>query len=189
MILSNKNQNIAIMEKVKLFAVVFVVLAFAIVSCQKGATGPAGANGATGATGPAGPDSVIHSAWITLNMTLQSVDSLGDSIFDESIAASQITQRILDSGLVLIYFQNADGSIVDVADYAAFLNVSCSLGSIDITSFGQDINGYEVRYVIVPGSLYATNSFFKGYTKQQLKAIDYNTISKVLGISNNAKSD
>jgi|ERR1022692_3376025 hypothetical protein len=174
------------MKKLKLVAFVFAGLGFVMmVGCSKATTGPAGARGPAG---PAGPDSVYHSAWVTLNMTFLGIDTaLGsnlanDSVFQQSITASKITQVILDSGLVLTYFQNVDGSIVDVADYASFLDVNYSVGSVNITSYGVDVNGYQVRYVIVPGAVLTTNSILKGYTKAQLKAANYSTVVKALGI-------
>ncbi len=180
------------MKKLKLVAFVFAGLAFLAVGCSKSSTGPAGARGPAG---PAGPDSVYHSAWISLNMPFVGLDSAlssnlaFDSLFQQSISASKITQVILDSGLVLTYFQNADGSIVDVADYASFIDVNYSVGNVNITSFGVDINGYNVRYVIIPGAVLATNSILKGYSKTQLNAANYSVISKALGISDKKTAD
>jgi hypothetical protein len=169
------------MKKLKLLAIAFLGIAFvSIVSCKKGDTGPAGPAGA------AGPDSVIHSTWIPLSMTLQ-VDANNDSSYTQSITALNITQEIIDSGVVLSYIENLfvnDGSIVDVSDYGGgYLDVTYNVGVINITSYFGDLSGAYYRYVIIPGSILATNSVLKGYTKQQLKSVDYATITKALGIS------
>ena len=173
-----------IMKKLKLLAVAVIGIALvSIVSCKKGDTGPAGP------AGPAGPDSVMHSAWIPLNLSLVGTTSNGDSVYQQTITASAITQKILDSGVVLTYFANGDGSIVDVSDYSTFLDIAYSLGTITVTSYGIDITGYEVRYVVIPGSILVSNSILKSYTKEQLKSVDYVTISKALGLSDSKSSN
>ena len=115
------------MKKLKLLAVVFAGLAFVLVSCQKGATGPAGANGATGATGPAGPDSVIHSKWVTLSMSIAGTQANSgggiDTFYTQTITAPAITQRILDSGLVLTYLSFVDNNgATNVVNAASYFN-------------------------------------------------------------------
>lgn len=182
------------MKKLKLLAVVFAGLSFAVASCKKGDTGPAGAKGAAG---PAGPDSVYHSAWIQLSM-----DTLGtqtnsngsiDTVYGQSITASIITQKIIDSGVVLSYIQNLftnDGSIVDVSNYGGgYLDVAYNVGTINITSFFGDLSGASFRYVVIPGSVLTTNSVLKGLTKDQLKAIDYSTLTKALNLSSSKASN
>ena len=143
------------MKNLKLLLVGCLAISVAIFSCSKGPAGPAGAAGSSGATGANGSngaagangtngtngtDSVLHSAWITLTTTVDTFTTTGgtpDSIFVDTLAASAITQSILDSGVVLGYVQNLfnnDGSIVTVSDYAGYLDVTYRLGEIGFRS-------------------------------------------------------
>jgi hypothetical protein len=183
------------MKRLKLLAVVFAGFAFVLVSCSKGTTGP---KGATGATGPAGPDSVIYSSWTTLAMTIQGTqaNSSGgiDTFYTQSITAPKLTSAFLDKGVVLSYVgvpggatNGTDTAIYTIADASTFfglLTQQFSPGEIDLFSLDTDYSGALYRYVLIPGSVAAGNSILKGYTKEQLKAIDYATLSKALGISN-----
>src|ERR1700720_2689117 len=84
----------------------FTLLLFS--SCKKGDTGPAGATGAAGAAGSAGPTgatgsaNVIYSAWFTPDTYVK------DTVFNlygfyYNKATTDITQAVLDSGVVLTY--------------------------------------------------------------------------------------
>ncbi len=67
-----------------------------------GSQGPAGTNGATGPQGPAGTANVIYSAWFTPSVyTVTTV--FGIINLNYNMAASGITQAILDNGAVLTY--------------------------------------------------------------------------------------
>lgn len=167
------------MKKLKLVAFVFAGFAFAMVSCSKGTTGP------KGATGPAGPDSVVYSAWVSLNTTFNNTDSL----YEQTIAASGITSTILDKGVILSYLgfvNSGDTTVFNISEANSLvspISQALNVGSITIYST-VDYSGTLYRYVIIPGSIAAGNSILKGYTKEQLKAIDYATLSKALGTSN-----
>jgi hypothetical protein len=166
------------MKNLKLYSILFVVCSMAIISCSKGTAGPAGPQG------PPGPGNVQHTAWITLSTAYVGKDSNGDSVFQQAVTAASITQTILDSGLVLSYILQPDGSIVEVSDLSIFLDVSYSVGTITLTSFGVDLStNYSFRYVIIPGTTTISSSL-GGYTKAQLKAMPYNQISKLLGLQN-----
>jgi len=178
------------MKTIRSFAFAVSVLAFVIAGCQKSGTGPAGPTGATGATGPAGPDSTIHSQWIVLNMSIAATytDSSGntDTLYTDTLPAPMITQTILDSGVILSYLSYIDTTgatnVLNAADY--FTPQLFQVGQIALTSVNVDLsNGYSCRYVIIPGTVLATNSILKGYTKAQLKAADYNFIANALHIS------
>jgi len=165
------------MKKLKLLAFVFAGFAFAMVSCSKnsGTTGPAGP------AGPAGPDSVIYSQWAAVSTPFFGLDANNDSVFEQVITAPAITQTILDQGLVLSYIQLADGTVSDVSDFSSFLDVYYAVGTITMDSYGIDLSqaGWNVRYVIISGSILAGNSF-KQYSKAQLKAMTYSTVTKLL---------
>jgi hypothetical protein len=163
------------MKNLRLLLVGCFVMSMGIIGCSKGSAG------STGPAGPAGPDSVIHSPWISLSMALET-DANNDTAYFQTITAPSITEDILDNGLVLSYMENlfvTDGSIVDVSDYAQFLDVTYNLGVITITSFIGDLSGVSFRYVVIPGSI-ASTGVFKQYTKAQIKAMDYNTVTKLL---------
>jgi hypothetical protein len=113
----------------------FVILA----SCSK--QGPAGA------TGPAGNANVIVSAWTN-----------GFSGTSADWQVSPITQGVLDSSAVLVYFQ--EGNIVrqlpyDPADGSGyFVEDDLGVGEIDLScGTNQDLSLYSFRYVIIPSGV------------------------------------
>jgi hypothetical protein len=170
------------MKNLKLISFFLLLISISVVSCSKGTAGPAGP------AGPPGPSNVQHTAWTVLNMAFEEVDANGDSLFFEGITASSITQTVLDSGLVLSYLQNPDGSIEEVSDLSIFLDVEYALNTINITSYGIDLsNIYSFRYVIIPGTALISSSL-RGFTKAQLKSMSYNSISKLLGIDGDKPS-
>ena len=168
------------MKSLKLLSFVFGAVALAIIGCSKGSTGP------QGPVGPAGPDSVIHSKWITLSMDLN-VTTGGDSIYTQTIAAPAITQKILDSGIVLSYLMFQDNTnatnIVSAAPY--FINEFFYPAAIDLVSF-NDYSGLGYRYVLVPGTVVTGNVVSgpaKGLTIKQLKDMSYSAVVKLAGES------
>jgi hypothetical protein len=102
-----------------LFLLSIICLSFVLVKCKKGDDGPigptgtkgdtgaAGVNGATGAagakgaTGATGTANVIYSDWIT-PPTYTKTTVFGTFNFTYDIAASKITQDILDKGTVMV---------------------------------------------------------------------------------------
>jgi hypothetical protein len=187
------------MKNLKLLLVGCLAISVAIFSCSKGSAGPAGATGATGASGANGSngasgangtngangtDSVLHSAWITLTTTVDTFTNgtTPDSIFVDTLSASAITQSILDSGVVLGYVQNLfnnDGSIVNVSDYAGYLDVTYRLGEIDFAVM-SDISGAKYRYVIIPGAILTQSAAFKNYTRQEIRTMDFATATRLV---------
>ena len=156
-----------------------VILMVGMISCSKGNTGPAGP------AGPAGPDSVVYSSWIPLAFTYNATDTA----FEETLTAPSITKAILDSGVILTYVnaQGQDGTYHVIPTGA--LNTldifeDFSVGQINLVSF-NDYSGLPYRYVTIPGSLKTGNSAatqkVKGYTIQELKAMPYEQVQKVLG--------
>jgi hypothetical protein len=188
------------MKNLKLLLVGCLAISVAIFSCSKGPAGPAGAtgasgaagasgsngaNGANGANGTNGTDSVLHSAWITLTTTVDTFTTGGgtpDSVFLDTLVTPAITQAVLDSGVILSYVQNLfnnDGSIVNVLDYAGYLEVTYRAGEIDIAVM-SDISGSQFRYVIIPGSILAQSAAFKDYTKQEIRKMDFATATRLV---------
>lgn len=145
-------------------------------SCKKGDRGPAG---------PAGPDSVMYSNWITLSFSKVYDQTTGDSAYGATVTAPQITTSVLNTGSVVGYLLLADplsgdSSIVNAINY---VTEYFTPGYIDIFA-GADLSGIPYRYVIVPGKITITDS--KGnpqtYTSDQIKKMDYTTITGLLSI-------
>lgn len=175
------------MKKIKLFSLPALAVVIGLYSCSKGDTG------ATGAKGPAGPDSVYYSTWTTIAFTGAYAD--GDSSYGQVIPAANLTEGILDSGVVLSYIgQQGSGGFTDVAPVSEFgLFEDYEVGSITYSTsptseggIGTSENGYlALRYVLIPGSVLATSSTFKSLTKAQIKSMSYNSVLSALGAKGN----
>lgn len=130
-----------------------------------GATGAAGAPGAAGAQGPPGAANLIVSSWTAIKATDWKSDN-DPLYFYRSIEDMNITQAIIDKGLVMAYYRNsAQKSVVlslpSVTDklsigYFFQLNQGKGLMNFDLSYFMPrrvpidfDI---EVRWIIVPPS-------------------------------------
>jgi hypothetical protein len=181
----------------KTFIGLFLCASFAcgLFSCQKGAAGPQGPAGTNGTTGPAGPDTVIYSLWMPVTMSIAEtyVDSLGntDTLYADTIPAPVITQNILDSGMILSYLSFIDSTgatnVVSAAPY--FSSEIFQVGQILLNSINVDLSiGYSYRYVILPGTVLATNSYLKSLSREQLKSADYSFICKALDLPSGRKT-
>jgi hypothetical protein len=176
------------MKNLKLFSILCAFVAIAMIGCSKGTTGP---KGDTGATGASGSDSVLHSAWITLNMT-QQVDNSNDTFYFQSIAASALTSAILNNGVVLSYVGllpssgSTDTTVVNASDISVYtgyyLTQDLSPQLIELYS-GIDFSGELYRYVIIPSSALTTGIGGKVYTKAELKAMTYAEAQKTFGLT------
>lgn len=128
-------------------------------------------------------DSVYYSPWTTIAM---SPTDAGDTIFTGTISASHITASIVSSGAVLTYLgepgnpatgDTAAESTVDFGLYTTMVT-----GSIQLLSFGAGSDfstsnsGFVFRYVVIPGTVLATTKL----TPQQLKAMNYTEVTKLL---------
>jgi hypothetical protein len=173
------------MKTLRSLLAVATVVVIGLTSCSKGSTGPAGN---AGPIGPAGPDSVVYSAWISLNFTYDPVDTA----FGDTLSAPSLTKAILDSGVILTYvnFQEQDGTyhIVPVSGLSSILIEDYSVGQINIVA-GNDFTGLPYRYVTIPGTMLARTSSIdkkiKGYTIQELKAMPFEQVQQVLSGTKN----
>ncbi len=141
-----------------------------------GTAGTAGTIGATGATGATGTANVIYSDWTTPSTYTK------DTIFSTyhfyaNIAATKITQAILDNGTVLVYGKldgyvtsiwptnqvaqlpiavtYMDGSVQDIDTWSALAtlgNIRIDLAS-SANAYGSISNAHQFRYVIIPGGV------------------------------------
>jgi len=165
------------MKSLKWISFILAIGIISFTSCKKGDTGP------QGPPGPAGPDSVIYSAWTTLNMN-QIINGPGDTSYAQTIDAPAITQDILDKGIILTYLAFVDNSgTTNVANASVYIDEVYYPGKIDLSSF-FDYSNLKYRYVIIAGTLPARmRSGVASYTKEQLQAMSYDDVMKLLGQS------
>ncbi len=159
-----------------LLAIAFMMLAAS--SCGKnGNPGPQGPIGPAGPTGATGTANVIYSDWTTPSTYTK------DTIFSTyhfyaNIAATKITQAILDNGTVLVYGK-LDGytSIIWPSSQVSPLPITVTymegaavyndtwqafstVGNIKIdfvddkNLYGSISNAHQFRYVIIPGGVH-----------------------------------
>jgi len=153
----------------------------AMTGCKKGDTGP---------QGPAGPDSVSYSKWTALAMTDKGRDkdttspTYGLEIYEQIIAAPAITSAIINKGMILTYMQSKDahGDTI-VVNAENLLSEVFHIGKIDAQSAGVNYSGINFRYVVIPGNILTTK--YAGLTPQQIKSMNYLTITKDLNIPAN----
>lgn len=155
-------------------------ISVSIVSCQKGDAGPAGPAGPTGAVGPIGgmgvPGSanVIYSQWFTPAAYVKDT-VFGSYGFYYNKATTDITQKIIDSGLVITYGKldgyvttvwptnqvaqlpisivYMDGASPNIDTWSALVtpgNLRIQLVS-SLNAYGSISNAHQFRYVIIPG--------------------------------------
>jgi hypothetical protein len=175
------------------FSLAITVLVFSISSCSKGSAGPAGP------AGPAGSDSVLHSAWITLNMT-QSISGT-DTFYNQNINASGLTSDAISNDVIVSYIgipgsgpNGATGSdtlVINTADIytytgGGYLTQDMLPGVIELYA-NFDLSQILYRYVIVPSAV-LTSSTFKQYTKDQIRAMDFTTLSKLVNTTTSKAS-
>nr|WP_199082436.1 collagen-like protein [Pedobacter sp. ASV19] len=151
-----------------------------------------------GAKGDPGTANVIYSDWITPS-TYTKATVFGTIYFTADIAASKVTQAILDQGTVIVYGK-LDGYISSIwpTDQVANLPISITymsgttpnidvwsalstVGSIrismtsSINAYGAISNAHQFRYVIIPGGVHtlsSVNSKNYGEVKQVLHLRD-----------------
>jgi hypothetical protein len=169
------------MKKFRSLLAVAVIIMIGIVGCSKtGDTGPAGV---TGPVGPAGPESVYSSRWIDL--------TFNNTTFDTTLLASTITKSILDSGVILSYFNVPDSLgvsfIYSVSQLGYLFFEEFTVGSIYLAELQNDFIGFKYRYVTIPGKLIAGNGAdrkYKGYSVQELKAMPYDKVQQIVADKN-----
>ncbi len=167
------------------------ILAMAIfaVSCSKpengingkdGTNGTNGAVGQTGTTGTTGSANVIYSTWTNIPLTAEGTYFVGEVI------VPQITQEILDRGLILVYFEISTGSFSGVyqCNYfdpgfspARYFVAYHRLAKIKLdTSISAN---QRIRYIIIPGGVPAG----RGTTPRlDYKTMTYSQVCKSLNI-------
>ena len=178
-----------------------------------GATGPAGPAGPQGPVGPAGPQgpagtaNVIYSPWFTLTGWHDStMTDQGLCKVDYRVAPG-ITAAVLSNGVVLSYSAPSSSStwasplpwLVTSVNPNIIIGYRPSVGRM--VYYNAQVNSaaggivltptYVFRYVIIPGGVAGGRSangetaIYKGYTAEQLKAMPYSQICRLLGIPAN----
>ncbi len=169
----------------------------------QGNPGPQGTQGTAGAQGSTGTANVIYSGWLSFQQAQR------DSTIDNSklkvnhIPAAQLTQEIIDNGVVLVYIRFLT-SVMQLP-YTSYAGSKANTVSflpkpqrIFITRFTHDNSGslgfgaIQFRYILVPGGVaagrYAGDAEKKltinggTYTVAQLKAMSYDQVSALLNI-------
>ncbi len=126
---------------------------------DRGATGSAGPRGATGPQGPAGSVNVTYSEWLKMPR---------DS-FQFTISVPQLTQEIVDKGVVAVYAKEFKGGSGETgfllginklpfySENAGYIEFSILKNSVRITSSETMLaDDFQFRYVLIPGSVSAT---------------------------------
>jgi hypothetical protein len=88
--------------RIRTIGLLFIAPLFIIACSKQGDTGPAGPAGAPGPQGPVGSPNVIYSAWFTPSAYVKDT-IFGIYGFSYTKATTDITQKTLDSGLVIVY--------------------------------------------------------------------------------------
>lgn len=176
--------------------VLLMAAAISFAACSKdGTEGPKGEQGDQGAPGPGGPAgpqgpqgdpgtaNVIYSGW--LDVEFEAVVDAGDTIaFEGSIDVPKLTQEILNTGEIKVYFNGGTAAASAVfplpmtdlffgylLSTTFYLNEIYMIANFD-ASTGLDENNQKVqqyRYVIIPG----------GTTARTSKSIDWNNYKEV----------
>lgn len=181
-----------------------LMLLIGFTSCSKdGATGPEGPAGPAGPAGPGGPAgpagangaagtaNVIYSAWLDVTFTaVTNPDDITDTLaFQAAIPAPKLTNEILNSGDVKVYFNwgtSAQPDIDPLPYYNVFFNytftTSLTQGSIgliasfDASTFTDAGSKYfQFRYVLIPGGTNARTSSAVDWT-------NYASVKAYLGL-------
>jgi hypothetical protein len=137
-----------------------------------------------------GTANVIYSSWTTLDSAVRDTTIDGSDMKISHIDAPQLSQEILDQGVVNVYMEFSDdvyplpytgyaGGASNVMDFLPRLD------KIFITRFTMDnsasvgfASSLEFRYVIIPGGVAAKSKM----SKDQIKKMPYEEVKKRFGI-------
>jgi hypothetical protein len=171
------NLSIGLLSKTIILPVFFILVNL---SCE-GEEGPAGKDGNA---------NVFASAWAPTTLTGSG------TLWTGTITAPQITQPILDSGVVITYTK-VGGTVYPltyvytVGSSQQVLAAIYNLGEIKLEC---NINvSLQYRYVVIPSNASASSKIFGGtktatlngkeYTEAQLKKLPYDAVCNALGIA------
>lgn len=151
---------------------------------EQGVQGEQGTPGEKGDQGEPGTANVIYSDWFTISQSDWS--GIGGTKITEAIDAPEITQDIIDKGVVLVYhqFNNQTRQLpYSYSPNGLHLVYKFVISSITIEGFHLDasaisaISPLKFRYVILPGGVAAGGRIGLDYS-------DYEAVSAYYGIPN-----
>jgi hypothetical protein len=169
------------MKKSILFALPVLALAL-LIGCEgeqgpkgdPGEQGEQGIQGVKGDQGDPGTANVIYSEWATLDGVWRDTSMFGGSFKVNHLMAADVTEDIMDNGVVLCYASYAS-SVTPLPYTNSSYTMSFQLdpGKVLFTTIKPDLTGgvelintMEFRYIIIPGGTAATKA-----------AVDYNSMS------------
>lgn len=174
-----KRYKILTMKKRKVIIILFAIWASCLIACSKDGTdgeiGPQGEQGIQGEAGPAGQDgtdgqdgepgtaNVIYSDWVASEFP----EDINDQFYQWSWYASELTQEIHDSGVILIYSRKASAIYPLPNTFFGTVNEDYGFRLLDINDNliairVQTIDGGHInepflndayRYIIIPGGM------------------------------------
>lgn len=188
------------MKKLKLISILFVIVIMTV-SCQKEA-GPAGANGTNGTNGTNGNANVIYSTWIGFNNAFWSpvLNEFSKTVRLYAAFAPNLTQGIIDSGAVLVYFKTIGTPQPQPLPITynwppmRYLGFRLRPDTIKIVTYHLDDNDdpgifngspstNAYRYIIIPGGVQAAVSVKKQQIPyEKLKLMQYENVCEYLNI-------
>lgn len=174
--------------KIKTLTLTLLVATSAVLwtGCGKGPVGP---------MGPAGYDgkdaNVISSPWITPASNAWTYDNVTKEYYYD-IADNEITQDIVENGVVLAYMTSPDdiptNSVRPLPAYAMGCDWTFlihSYGSIEITSNAIANPGnvdISFRYILIPATIYLKSTKLKSKSIVELKNMPYEEVCSMFGI-------
>ena len=147
--------------------VLFSLIILGFPACKKdgpagpqGPQGPAGSTGATGSQGPAGTANVIYSRWT--NGSTWTPDASTGLIF-YSIPATSLTQAILSSGSIHVYWAVLGDTVNNVRQLpfteiigpdVYFHNPKFTVGNVRVETNNLSMStSNRYRYIFIPGGV------------------------------------
>jgi len=153
-----------------------------------GPQGPAGQNGINGIDGVDGNANVIASDWFTV--TQSDWSGIGSTKITEAIQASEITQDIVDVGVVLVYHRfNTQTRQLPYSYSPNGLHLVYLFVPSSITIEGFHLNGtainnispLEFRYVVIPSTKNASAKV-AGVDLNKIKKMSYKEAMDYFGL-------
>ncbi len=183
------------MKKLVFSILMLAALVLIIPSCKKGDigdSGPTGARGNAGAAGAAGPggapgviggNNAIYSPWRSVTFA-----EANGSIY-AGMNSPEITQDILDKGIILTYFKRTDSSEaiklpINHAPFGQIITLWYYVGLTDIYTNVDPGTRYRFRNIVIPGitATSRTSSSATLYTKEKLASMSYEQVKALYNI-------
>ncbi|MEM9361405.1 MAG: hypothetical protein AAGA43_02170 [Bacteroidota bacterium] len=183
--------------KIRIFISMLIVIALGI-GCSAedgmdGAQGPAGMDGQNGIDGVDGNANVFASEWLEVPESFTNISAV---LNETTFLASEITQTVMDSGIILVYGRVNDEIILpipfqfeDESYYFALNPGELILGGESISNSLQFFALFQdLRYVIVPSNSTTTGknssqSILEDFKEGGIDTSDYYAVMDYYGLS------